>query len=294
MPSPIASSNLAPHRYAQQRARCRAWRLRIVPGLLAGLLVAPALQAGQAPAAAQPVPSTLGVRFREVKQQQYRGCVLNFRALLKNPPDLPDASLIVDGSLAYAVPETHEPPRIGLSVIFSKEVKRSLTPLPSVALAYLQTSNGSTGDSIAQRVPDTPVSVSSFAFGLDQSSTRVVQDLRNGEGFKLVYRLQPDGENRSLPIDTGIADSTFFDGKLIRYPSPRAMRSFAKCIDKLTPGAVHANEQPIPPHPPQEAATPAGGSISGFTRWLRQYAPFSPARAAGTQQQTSGPAQMPD
>src|ERR1700730_8716897 len=52
MPSPIASSNLAPHRYASRRA----WRLRIVPGLLAGLLAAPALQAG---AAAQPVPSTL-------------------------------------------------------------------------------------------------------------------------------------------------------------------------------------------------------------------------------------------
>jgi len=226
--------------------------------------------------ATEGVPTTLGVRFREINQQEYRGCMLNFRSLLKNPPDLPGASLIVDGSLAYAVPQNNEPPRIGLSVTFSEEAQRAMKPLPSVALAYVQTSDGSTGDSVAERVPGTPSSVSSFAFGVDQSSGRVVQDLRSGQGFTLMYRMEPDGEDRALPIDTSISDSTFFNGKLIRYPSPQAMRSFAKCIDKFDPATTRADERPATPHSPQETST----TSSGFAHWLKQYSPFPSARAA--------------
>jgi hypothetical protein len=255
------------------------------------MLAPPALQAAAAQAEAQPpiqataqataqtVPTTLGVRFREINQREYRGCVLNFRALLKNPPDLPGASLIVDGSLAYAVPQTNEPPRIGLSVTFSAEAQRAMKPLPSVALAYVKTSGGSTGDSIAERVPGTPPSVSSFAFGVDQSSSRVVQDLRNGQGFTLMYRMEPDGEDRALPIDTSISDSTFFNGKLIRYPSPQAMRSFAQCIDKLAPATTRADGHPATPRSPQEVTT----TPSGFAHWLKQYSPFPAARAASAE-----------
>jgi hypothetical protein len=298
MPSPIAFSMSVPSRRAALlRAMARTSRSQIVRGLVAAVMVAPTvLQATSARAevqrpiqttaqgaisaaaqtATQAVPTTLGVRFREINQQEYRGCMLNFRSLLKNPPDLPGASLIVDGSLAYAVPQNDEPPRIGLSVTFSEEAQRAMKPLPSVALAYVQTSDGSTGDSVAERVPGTPSSVSSFAFGVDQSSGRVVQDLRNGQGFTLMYRMEPDGEDRALPIDTSISDSTFFNGKLIRYPSPQAMRSFAKCIDKLDPATTQADERPATPRSPQEAST----TSSGFAHWLKQYSPFPSARAA--------------
>jgi hypothetical protein len=277
MPSPSDLSTLASGRRTARSVGRRRMALGLLP--LRGVLVLPSSLAvqPQAEAASDSGVSTLGVRFREVKQQQYRGCVLNFRALQKSPPDLPDASLIVDGSLAYALPEGNEPPRIGLSVIFSKEFKRSMTPMPAVEIAYLQTSNGSTGESIAERVPNTPTSVSSFAFGVDPSSGHVVQDLRNGEGFTLMYRLQPGGEIRALPIDTGIADSTFSAGRLIRYPSPRAMRGFADCIDKLTAvGALRTEQAARAAAAPPVEETSHG---SAFARWLRQYAPFPLARA---------------
>ena len=286
MPSPIAFSTSVPSRRAALlRTMTRASRSQIVQGLVATAMLAPAaLQATAAQAEVQPpvettsqgVPTTLGVRFREINQQEYRGCMLNFRSLLKNPPDLPGASLIVDGSLAYAVPQGDEPPRIGLSVTFSEEAQRTMKPLPSVALAYVQTNDGSTANSIAERVPGTPSSVSSFAFGVDQSSGRVVQDLRHGQGFTLMYRMEPDGEDRALPIDTSISDSTFFNGKLIRYPSPQAMRSFAKCVDKFDPTTARADERPATPRSPQEAST----TSSGFAQWLKQYSPFPSARAA--------------
>lgn len=209
--------------------------------------------------------STLGVRFRDIELTQYRGCVLDFRVLARNPPDFPEASLIVDGSLAYATPRSGAPPRIGLSLVFSKEYKRSLEPLNKIYLAYVRTSTGTTRNSIADRVPDTPKTVASFAFGLDSSSRNVLKDVRDGDGFTLAYRINANSEEHSMPIDTHIADSTFMGGKLTRYPSSQAVHAYAACVEGLeNPNGSAANR-----------STDEAEELSrGFADWLREYSPF--------------------
>jgi len=209
--------------------------------------------------------TTLGVRFRDIDMSQYRGCVLDFRVLAKSPPDFPEAALIVDGSLAYAIPRSGAAPRIGLSLVFSKEYKRSLEPLDKIYLAYVRTRTGTTGDSLSDRVPNTPKTVASFAFGLDPSSRNVLKDVRDGDGFTLAYRITANSEERSMVIDTHIADSTFMGGRLTRYPSSQAIHAYADCVERIE-------------HPDTSAAgrsaVEAEDLSKGFTDWLRQYSPF--------------------
>jgi len=215
--------------------------------------------------AADTSATTLGVRFRDIDQSDYRGCVLDFRVLAKAPPDFPDATLIVDGSLAYAKPRSSAPPRIGLSLIFSKEFKRSLLPLDQIYLAYLNTRNGSTGGSIADRVPNTPKTVASFAFGMDPTSERLLQDVRNGNGFTLMYRITANSDEHALPVDTRIGDSTFMGGKLIRYPSSQTISSFNSCIARLKrPDSSVAGR----------SEAEARDLSHDFSDWIRQYSPF--------------------
>lgn len=214
---------------------------------------------------AETTATTLGVRAREIDLSEYRGCVLDFRVLEKSPPDFPDASLIIDGSLAYAKPRGGAAPRIGLSLIFSKEFKRTLQPLDQIYLAYVRTRNGSTGDSMADRVPNTPKTVASFAFALDPSSRHVLQDVRNGDGFTLTYRITPNSDEQTLPVDTRIADSTFMGGKLQRFPSTQVIRSYNTCVDRL--------EKPDTSVAGRSAAE-AEDLSRGFGDWIRQYSPF--------------------
>jgi len=217
------------------------------------------------PARADATVTTLGVRFRNIDLSQYRGCVLDFRVLAKNPPDFPEAALIVDGSLAYAVPRSGAPPRIGLSVIFSKEYKRSLDPLDKVYVAYVRTRTGTTGNSNAERVPNTPKTVASFAYGLDTSSRNILKDLRNGEGFTLAYRINANSEEHAMTIDTHIADSTFMGGKLTRYPSSQAIHAYGDCAERLEhPDSSMAGR----------SASEAADISKDFGEWIRQYSPF--------------------
>jgi hypothetical protein len=213
--------------------------------------------------AAAPDPTTLGVRFHEVKLSQYRGCVLEFRVLESAPPDFPTAALIVDGSLAYVKPRSDAPPRIGLSVIFSKEYKRTLLPLDKVYEAYVRSANGTTAGSLSDRVPNTPKTVASFAFGVDQLSRQMLQDIRNGNGFTLMYRITANGEERSLPIDTHIADSTFMGGALTRYTSGDVIHRYGACIDQLDKPESEADKR-----------SAEASDAHNFSDWLKEYSPF--------------------
>jgi len=211
---------------------------------------------------AVPDPTTLGVRYSEVKVSQYHGCVLEFRVLEKAPPDFPTAALIVDGSLAYVKPRSGAAPRIGLSVIFSKEYKRTLLPLDKVYDAYVRSANGTTANSMTDSVPNTPKTVASFAFGVDQLSQQMLQDVRSGAGFTLMYRITANSEERALPIDTHIVDSTFMGGALKRYTSGDAVQQYSNCIDRL--------DRPAGAQDRSAADTDA----RGFADWLREYSPF--------------------
>jgi hypothetical protein len=210
--------------------------------------------------------TTLGVRFRDIDIAEYRACVLDFRVLAKGPPDFPEAAFIVDGSLAYAVPRSGAPPRIGLSVVFSKEFKRSLDPLDKIYVAYVRTRSGTTGNSLADRVPNTPKTVASFAFALDPSSRNVLKDVRDGDGFTLAYRLTANSDEHSIPVDMRIADSTFMGGKLTRYPSAQATHAYAACVDRLE----HPNASIT-----GRSESEAEDLSKGFGDWVKQYSPFA-------------------
>jgi hypothetical protein len=248
------------HFFSAVRPLARAARIAYITvlGLLAALYPA-------APARADATVSTLGVRFRNIDITEYRACVLDFRVLAKGPPDFPEAAFIVDGSLAYAVPRSGAAPRIGLSVVFSKEFKRELDPLDKIYVAYVRTRSGTTGNSLADRVPDTPKTVASFAFALDPSSRNVLKDVRNGDGFTLAYRLTANSDEHSLPVDMRIADSTFMGGKLTRFPSAQATHDYAACVDRLEHPNVSLSGR---------SEAEAQDLSKGFGDWIRHYSPF--------------------